>query len=134
MRHKGLSLFASIGSLFLLFSCTYHETINYFIEYRVNDDSMGVVYDIDTSASEGYSKSLHNKYQTVNWGLDGAGVVAVPKDGYAFGHWEKYSVVITATDFVMTPVETDNPNNPTRAETAVYDNLILVAHFVEATE
>ncbi len=132
MQAKHLNVFVSMASMLLLFSCNRHETINYFVEYRVNDTAMGSVLDASKETPEGYVSTTHNKYQTVNWGKDAAGIVAVPKDGYVFEKWEKYTIAVTVNDFVMTAVETDGVTNPARREKAVYDNLILIAYFAEA--
>ena len=93
---------------------------------------MGSVFDADPNLPQGYTATTHNKYQTVNWGNDAAGVIAVPKDGFVFSHWEKYVVVVTASDFIMTLVNADDAKIPTRTEKSLYDNLILVAYFSEA--
>lgn len=120
------------GIAFALFSCASHVAINYFVEYRVNDSSMGSVFDADPDLPHGYTATTHNKYQTVNWGDNAAGVVAVPKDGFTFSHWEKYVVVVTANDFIMTLVTAEEAETPARTERSLYDNLILIANFVEA--
>ena len=132
MRSFVLKVLPVVVYALLLASCSHTEVINFFVEYRVNDDSMGIIYDSDQDSEAGYVVAQHNRYQTVGWGQNAQPVVAVPKEGFAFDHWEKYVVFVDAGNFVMTPVGSDESHLAVRCERCLYSNLVLIAYFSEA--
>ena len=133
MQKKTATVFLALGLSVFTMSCSNKEIINFFVEYRTNDGNKGIVYDADQSSETGYVATEHNKYQTVIWGQNAKPVVAVPKDGFVFDHWEKYTVFVDRTSFVMTLVSLDDGRAAGRCERFVYDNLVLIACFAEAS-
>ena len=133
MRKSVLEILSVAVCAMFSASCSNTEVINYFVEYRVHDDKMGIIYDADQSSETGYAVDQQNRYQTVNWGQDAQPVVAVPKTGFVFDHWEKYAVFVDASSFVMTVVSLDDGHSASRFERCLYDNLVLIACFAEAS-
>ena len=134
MSNKQRVILYLLGTLLSLFSCSCRETINYFVEYRVNDSSMGSIFDADPQVSGGYLMSAHNKYQTVNWGRDALGVAAVANEGFLFSHWEKYIATVTASEFILNPVPIDDGLNSFRNDKQIRSNQVFVAFFTEISK